>query len=558
MRQMVRQLRHVAALVAVVFAMGTACGDDSSTGDGGDAHDADVAEAVCSVDAAVGPLIARTEFGAVQGIESAGGGLEFLGVPFARPPVGELRWRPPEDPECWDGARTTTEYAPACLQRTYDITASPPTSEDLGEEDCLYLNVWTPDLHGDPRPVLVFIHGGGNQQGSTSERMLGTLMYEGRQLSQQEGVVVVNVQYRLGLLGFLAHPSLEDAEGHAGNYGLLDQIHALRWVKRNIAAFGGDPEHVMVFGQSAGGLDTCMLVASPLAAGLFETALIQSGGCIVLTEAESQARSEEWVTSLGCASATDPAACLRGLDAAALLAPVEAPALDGITNLQFIPMVDGWAVPAPPIERFRSGVHNHVPLIIGTNSDEVSVMVPEGSIAPADVTAFFARFDEPLRSQLAALYPAGTTPESARSAYIQALSDAQFTCQARLIARALAEGQTEPVRRYFFTHRISGAIGVSLGAFHGIENFYLFRTAETSLMYSMLTDDDRAVEAALGGWWTRFAGSGNPDGGTGPSWPVFDAATDPYLEIRAAPVTGTGLHAAACDLWEPITEIPPE
>ena len=214
-------------------------------------------------------------------------------------------------------------------------------------------------------------------------------------------------------------------------------------------------------------------------------------------------------------------------------------------------------VPEPPLDLFRRGAHNRVPLIIGTNSDEVSLMVPDGSIAPADVAALFARFPEPLLSRLPELYPPGTTPESARSAYIQALSDAQFTCQARVIARALVAGQTEPIRRYYFTHRISGDLGTSLGAFHGIENFYLFRSAETSFMSSLMTDDDFAVEDALGGWWTRFAGSGNPDGATGPSWPVFDVATDPYLEILPAPVAGTGLHTEACDLWEPITEIPP-
>jgi para-nitrobenzyl esterase len=185
-------------------------------------------------------------------------------------------------------------------------------------------------------------------------------------------------------------------------------------------------------------------------------------------------------------------------------------------------------------------------------------MVPEGSVTPAEVTAFFERFPEPLRSQLPVLYPPGTTPEEARAAYIQALGDGQFTCQARMISRALVEGQTEPVRRYFFTHTVPGTLGVSLGAFHGIENFYLFRTAESTLMAMLLTPDDRMVMDALGGWWTRFAATGDPNGGAGPSWPAYLTATDPYLEIAVAPVAGEGLHSEACDLWEPISEIPTE
>ena len=296
-------------LVAALSLALAACGDDSTAnpdgGDGGDVGDGDgtvgeATDAACPLDVPTGPAIVATQSGVVEGAESEGGGLEFLGVPFAKPPLGELRWAAPEDPDCWDGVRPATEWAEACLQRSYDITASPPTMEDLGSEDCLSLNVWTPGTTGTGRPVLVFIHGGGNQQGSARDEALGALMYEGRFLSQTEEVVVVSIQYRLGLFGFLADPSLEDASGHAGNYGLLDQIHALGWVRRNIAAFGGDPTQVLVFGQSAGGLDVCMLVASPLAAGLFDAALIQSGGCIVLTEAEALARSEEWATAVGC------------------------------------------------------------------------------------------------------------------------------------------------------------------------------------------------------------------------------------------------------------------
>jgi para-nitrobenzyl esterase len=547
------------ALLACACLAGAACGDDSTANpDGGDADAADTADTWCPADAPTGAAIVRTEYGAVQGADSEGGGLEFLGIPYARPPVGDLRWRAPEDPDCWDGARSATEWAEACLQRSYDITQSPPTSEVLGSEDCLYLNVWTPAAAGATRPVLVFIHGGGNQQGSARDEALTTRMYEGRLLSQAADAVVVSIQYRLGLFGFLSDPSLRDGEGHAGNYALLDQIRALRWVRRNIAGFGGDPTRVLVFGQSAGGLDVCMLLASPLAAGLFARALIQSGGCIVLTAAEQEARSAEWITAVGCDGAANVAACLRGLDGNALLEPVEPPELNGITNLKFIPSVDGWAIPEPPVELFRRGAHNRVPVIIGTNSEEVSLMVPEGTVTPAAVAAFFARFPEPLRSQLPVLYPPGTTNASARAAYIAALSDGQFTCQARLIARALDEGQTEPVRRYYFSHRISGDLGASLGAFHGIENFFLFRTAETSLLATMLTADDRTVEELLGGWWTRFAATGDPNDGTGVDWPEFVSATDPYLEIIPTPAAGSGLHTDACDLWEPITAIPTE
>ena len=218
--------------------------------------------------------------GQIQG-QMNGNIYEFLGIPFATPPVGDMRWKAPVEPDDWTEILNTTDFSPVCPQKKYEQGDTTATME--GDEDCLYLNVWSPQLDAGDLPVMVFIHGGGNQQGGASQETGGTVMYDGKNLAERGNVVVVTIQYRLGPLGFLVHPGLdaENEEGISGNYGILDQILALKWVQKNISLFGGDPDKVMIFGESAGGVDVGDLLVSPLAAGLFSRAVIQSAAPVV-------------------------------------------------------------------------------------------------------------------------------------------------------------------------------------------------------------------------------------------------------------------------------------
>src|SRR3989338_5553659 len=221
-----------------------------------------------------------TEFGQIQGSMN-GSVYQFLGIPFAKPPVDSLSWRAPQNPDAWPGILNTTIFPPVCPQKSFDQGGTNDTI--IGNEDCLYLNVWTPQISAQNLPVLVFIHGGGNQQGSTSEVNGGAQMYFGKNLAERGNAVLVTIQYRLGPLGFLVHPGLEpeNANGTSGNYAVLDQVLALTWIQNNISNFGGDPNKVLVFGESAGGLNVGNLLTTPLANGLFQRAAIESAVPII-------------------------------------------------------------------------------------------------------------------------------------------------------------------------------------------------------------------------------------------------------------------------------------
>jgi para-nitrobenzyl esterase len=491
----------------------------------------------CTTDVRPAPGVAVTDRGAVRGVPD-GATYAFQGVPYAAPPVGALRFRPPAAAACWDGERPATAFGPPCPQ--------PAGGGVTGEEDCLYLNVWTPAaVTGDaPLPVMVFIHGGGNVQGSPAQPV-----YNGRALAEH-GAVVVTVSYRLGALGFLTHPALaaESAQGVSGNYGLLDQIAALRWVQRNIGAFGGDPGRVLIFGESAGGVNVCALLAAPAAAGLFHRAVIQSGGCPAPTRTAAERIGARVAAATGCATAADVAACLRALPAADLVTAV--PVDVGAVRLvppEFGPHVDGVVLPAAPLEAVRAGRHNRVPLIVGANADETSQMV--GRIATEDEyrAAVYALLGQSLGELVLVRYPVAEhgTP---RGAFIAATSDARFICPARVVARTVADAQPEPVYRYFFTHALEGPAR-ALGAFHGLELAFVFGTLGTTSGYRP-SDAERALAEALIGYWTRFAAAGDPNGAGAVPWPAYDPATDPYLQLDTPIAAGMGVRTAHCDFWE--------
>jgi len=509
----------------------------------------------CTTTVTPSPGVVVTDFGAVQGAQ-IGGTYGFLGVPYAAPPVGARRWQPPQDPSCSTTTQLATSFAAGCIQKQFDQFSDSYTI--VGSEDCLYLNVWTPvNYSGAGKPVMVFIHGGGNQQGAAGQTTAGAILYDGAKLAERGDVVVVTIDYRLGPLGYLAHAALTDSGGHYGNWGLLDQIKALQWVQEHIARFGGDPARVLVFGESAGAVNTCMLLVSPLASGLFTRAAMESGACTVKTLAGRATTSASYVSDLGCDPDANTKECLMALDAAALIGPLQKPFSGGIVTQTFGPAIDGWLLPQDPMTALQTGQFNHMPLLTGSNSDETAVSVPPGTINRIMVLALFAAIPEPTRAGLLAIYDPGagvslTLPSAeARDSFIRATTDAQFTCTVRRVAMRAAPsaGQTDAVYRYHFTHRLSGVLGSTYGAYHGHELFYVFQNIEDSSFAPSLTADDTAVEQLVLGYWTRFAASGNPNGAAAVAWPTYDN-TDPYLTLAAAPLAGAGLLTNACDLWD--------
>jgi para-nitrobenzyl esterase len=357
----------------------------------------------------------------------------FLGIPFAAPPMGELRWRPPEPPAPWDTPLDATEFSSACPQ-----IGSLTSPEDSTEEDCLYLNVWAPEpAPAAPLPVMVWFHGGSNVTGSTADTIPfvepPTLFYNGRGLVEEAGVVVVTANYRLGVMGFFAHQAIsaQNPSSTSGNQGLLDQRMALQWVRDNIEAFGGDPDNVTIFGESAGAFDVCFHVASPGSRGLFHRAISESGGCTTAlpTRQVAEAQADVFAAAMGCGDAADVAACLRSVSVSDLLteAPVdgaqeELPGGDlyegGTPRWDFGPIVDGSVLPEQPRALFAAGNVADVPYLLGSNSDEGTlfhVLQIPVSTDEEYLAALERRFGAPLAAQVAAEYPSSAydSPQAA-------------------------------------------------------------------------------------------------------------------------------------------------
>ena len=398
-----------------------------------DAPCAEGPSAAATVEVAAPPGAVLTETGAVRGTAGPGAAL-YRGIPFAAPPTGDLRWRPPAPASPWSGVRDASAFGAVCPQLD-DAGAV------AGAEDCLTLNVWTPAAPpSSPLPVLLFIHGGGNAQGA------GSLdYYDGSVFAGKGRAVVVTTNYRLSSFGWLAQPylSAENLRGGSGNYGLFDLLAALRWVKHNAAAFGGDPSRVTIFGESAGAVNTCSLVASPLARGLFSAALMESGGCNQRPVSDFVTFGATLTANAGCAAASDPAACMRGRAPGAILAalPPDVSVVSSTGQL-WGPAVDGFALRESPEAALAHGTHNRVPFAVGANADETAQAAPlvsSESEYRALVTAQFSL----LAPLVLAQYPAAAyaTP---RKAYVALTTDARFVCPARRIARAAAAGGARP------------------------------------------------------------------------------------------------------------------
>ena len=452
------------------------------------------------------PPPVKVETGLLQGMEKDGV-VSFLGVPFAAPPVGELRWRAPQAPNKWQGVRRADHLADDCTQNP-PAPAPPWWGTRASSEDCLYLNLWTPSGRKAARlPVMVFIPGGGYNIGGASWPM-----YDGTNLARR-GVVLVTINYRLGKFGFFAHPALtkENPEGPLGNYGILDQIAALEWVKRNVANFGGDPKNVTIFGESAGGGSVLLLMESPLARGLFHKAIVESGGgrgnAETLKEAESagQAAAKNW------GLAGDDAAALRKVPAAEVLG-------NDTMDTGPRPIIDGKIVPESAMAAFQAGQIAHVPLLIGTNSYEAGLF--------PDMVKETAKKWSAEWPQVMALYdPAGTAEKSVVET--QLTSDAFMTEPALALATAAARAGLHTYL-YMFSYLRPSERGKVPGAIHFDEVYAIFDTM--SVIEPNPGPETKPIVEAMQSDWVEFARSGQP-AKTAEAWPAFTPEDERLMEF---------------------------
>lgn len=508
-----------------------------------------------SINQKVRSQIVTTQFGQIKGSIN-GSVYQFLGIPYAKPPVDALRWKAPQNPDRWTDVINATSFAPVCPQKNFDQGGVNVTI--VGNEDCLYLNVWSPNIEAS-LPVMVYIHGGGNQQGSASEENGGTTMFFGKNLSERGKVVVVTIQYRLGPLGFLVHPGLEaeNANGKSGNYAALDQILALEWVQNNIASFGGDPKKVTIFGESAGGVNVGNLMTSPLAAGLFHRAIIQSATPVLGNYEDVKTKGVSYVdTFTVTGNNIDKINYMRLLPADSLVKYETPPLKGGAVGMNWQSVIDNFIFLDTPANSFQNGKFNNVPLIIGSNSEEMSLSAPE-TVVPVMVTALRKSLvHDSLQARAAELYPSGSNAEQARESYIGILTDLQFTAPARRIAQCVSQNQAEPVFRYFFTYKHSIAALAGLGSYHGMELFYVFNNWENATLGRglLFKPADDAVQKAMLDYWVNFAYTGDPNGPDLAVWPRSQAENDCYLEINEKPNGNfCGLRTARSDLWDAVT-----
>lgn len=470
----------------------------------------------------------RVDGGLLAGVREPGGRTTaYRGIPYAAPPVGALRWRPPQPAAAWAGVRRADSFAPQCVQpgRAPDSVYAEYSGTQAMSEDCLYLNVFTPARGaGERLPVMVWFHGGAFLQGSGSNPVFvrGDLA--------EQGVVLVTFNYRLGPFGFLAHPALsaESAQGSSGNYGLMDMAVALQWVRRNIAAFGGDTENVTLFGQSAGAAGVIDMMASPRTAGLFAKAMVHSFGT---TGMATLAQAEQ----AGAAFARQLRADLPDLRSRGAQELLQASLGRG---LRFSPIVDGWFMPEPVRDIFAAGRQRRVPLVAGWNADEGSAFgfAPDAAGLRQRLATQFPGHS----AQAEHFYPA-TDDGAARASGRALFGDTLFAQGTHAAARSQAAAGV-PTYLYHFVRAQPFAEGHAcreispardLGAFHSAEYPYVFGTLD--VLTRPWTAEDRQLSRLMQGYWTRFARTGDPNGDGAPAWPRFEPGRPTVLELGAQP-----------------------
>ena len=480
------------------------------------------------------PIIVRTRSGWVQG-EISGLLRSFRGIPYAAPPVGDLRWRPPARVVSWNDVRDASAFGEMCIQ----INAN---GKLVGSEDCLTLNVFTASIAPvQNQPVMVFFHGGGNKRGSAQQPW-----FDHPQLAMR-GAIVVTVDYRLGVLGFFAHPLLSiEGGGSSSNYGLMDQIAALRWVRDNIRAFGGDPERVMVFGQSAGSYDVQALLTSPAARGLFSRAGMESGSIPhgQLSElGAGEALSAPFVPRVGCANAQDELACLRAVPADVVV--------QNQTGIPPVITIEPRVLPRDPFDVLeRNG--SPVPLLIGTTSEETSP--GDDPSVPIDVETYrntiraeFNPYGPGVGNRILELYPASAY-DTPKYALIAVHSDFYLTAEVQTLARAAAIGHEQPVWRYLFTHRFENDVNLNrLRAFHTAELFFVFGNLGNILGTPYApTQAEIDLSNRLMNYWIQFATYGNPNGIGPVEWHRYPGEGETMLQLDEPPIVMRGYHTREC------------
>ncbi|HET9531512.1 MAG TPA: carboxylesterase/lipase family protein, partial [Blastocatellia bacterium] len=488
----------------------------------------------------------RVEGGLISGTV-AEGVRSYKGIPFAAPPVGDLRWRPPQPVPAWEGVRQCNAYGPECPQAPYpqgSLFYSPPQKQS---EDCLYLNVWTAAKPGERRPVMVWIHGGALTRGSGANRV-----YEGTELAKK-GVVLVTVNYRLGPLGYLAHPELtaESPEGSSGNYGVLDQIAALKWVQKNIGAFGGDPGRVTIFGESAGSWSVNVLVASPLARGLFHRAIGQSGGqfgpmTYLKQDRDARPSAEKIGAAFAKAAGADSIKALRALPAEKIVEVFNNDPEGRKFRTQ--PVVDGWVLPDEIRNIFAQGKQNDVPVIVGSNANEMTSLTAPAMV-PKTMEEYRKRV-EPQYGQMIkefdAVYPVKSEADIS-AAYLGSLRDLSFTQPMRTWARMTATGRSKPWL-YFFSHVPPNPNSKYLGAYHAAEIIYVFNNLKQR--NNPYQEADHRLADMMSSYWVNFATTGNPNGKGLPEWKPYSRESEPYMDFGSAPQVRNHLLKEQLDFIE--------
>ncbi|HUT54845.1 MAG TPA: carboxylesterase/lipase family protein [bacterium] len=505
-------------------------------------------------DSCSGPV--ETTLGLVRGISEAGEeACVWKGIPYAAAPVGEQRWKAPRAHPVWSGVREATAFGRQCMQVPGMLS-----DQELGfSEDCLYLNIWRPKKSGI-FPVMFWIHGGGLSDGTAS-----IPMYYGGKLAGQKDVVLVSINYRLGPFGFLALSGFadEDPRGSAGNYGLLDMVQALKWVRDNIANFGGDPGNVTIFGESAGARSVCNLIVCPLAKGLFHGAIIESGGCAARSMDECNADGAVFAGALGC-EGPGAAACMRQKSADEIIDAVKKGARTGVAfadeKFEFKICVDGWSQKGEPLAVIGSGDYNNVPVMVGSNRDEFKLFAllslpPYYRLLPSSrldqISGDRFKPKEGSRDRYQELYPPGSFRRPA-DRWVAGVTDATYTCRGLQAADAIAARQprTWYYRFDYDRHRFPHLLGVA----HGLEIVYIFDTLEQKGIFNLygknqLQQAEPMVDIMMG-YWTNFAKTGDPNGPDLPRWPAYNTQSRERMHLdlppRAAPAQDT---AEKCEFW---------
>lgn len=490
--------------------------------------------------------VVETRLGSVRGVREQGS-LAWKGIPYAEPPTGPHRWQPPRPVRAWlPAVLDAGTVGSPCLQVGPErLMAAPAT----GSEDCLFLNVWRPEERPDALlPVLVYVHGGAGITGSGSD-------WSGARLSVAGSVIVVTFNHRLGPLGFLAHPDLTADQPQAPtNFGVLDQLAALEWVQSNIDVFGGDPDRVMVFGHSAGGHFVSALLASPLAAGQFSSAAVQSGSPVALDMDAAERDGVHLAEELGCIG-ENSLKCLRAADPIHVVTAGQR-VRDGAGGYRYTSwgaVVDGVVIGDDIVPTLAEGKHNRVPLIVGTTAVEYlpGQILEPSKVEDLDVRQSLSWLGNHLEEALQ-FYPAAKFKD-ARHQLAAVISDRDIVCPSLRLADAAAGSQPGEVWRYVFSHGFDLYPASVPGVHHGIDRYFLFPDP-SGLRH--LSEREENLSQVMIRYWSRFAATGSPNGEPDPEWPTSDDPGQPFMVFDTSASVAAGSRPPSCAFWDRLADHP--